>query len=256
MIGSMRLAERGQGPPVQGVGVGDCDDVRAGPVHLCVDGERRLVDVVAPLDDLALAVDQDQFVRRQSGERGPEGVDPEAVGEFRVACGDVTGDAVLVPELTEQPERPGQPFLAVRPLVGHGLVDGRQREVELVHGYGCGLGHGGSSGLPGRTGSEVTAGCRKWPGCGTPGRYDDAAARRASGGIGVDPGSGGARREGHSHSMVPGGLLVTSSTTRLTSATSLVMRVEIRARVSYGRRDQSAVMASSEETGRSTIGWP
>ena len=33
----------------------------------------------------------------------------------------------------------------------------------------------------------------------------------------------------HSHSMVPGGLLVTSSTTRLTSGTSLVIRVEIRA---------------------------
>ena len=33
----------------------------------------------------------------------------------------------------------------------------------------------------------------------------------------------------HSHSMVPGGLLVTSNTTRLTSRTSLVMRVEIRA---------------------------
>ena len=31
----------------------------------------------------------------------------------------------------------------------------------------------------------------------------------------------------HSHSMVPGGLLVTSSTTRFTSATSLVIRVEI-----------------------------
>ena len=31
----------------------------------------------------------------------------------------------------------------------------------------------------------------------------------------------------HSHSMVPGGLLVTSSTTRLTSRTSLVIRVEI-----------------------------
>ena len=36
----------------------------------------------------------------------------------------------------------------------------------------------------------------------------------------------------HSHSMVPGGLLVTSSTTRLTSATSLVMRVEMRSRTS------------------------
>ncbi len=35
-------------------------------------------------------------------------------------------------------------------------------------------------------------------------------------------------REGdYSHSMVPGGLLVMSSTTRLTSATSLVMRVEM-----------------------------
>ncbi len=36
----------------------------------------------------------------------------------------------------------------------------------------------------------------------------------------------------HSHSMVPGGLLVMSRTTRLTSATSLVMRVEIRASTS------------------------
>src|SRR5690606_39579509 len=32
-----------------------------------------------------------------------------------------------------------------------------------------------------------------------------------------------------SHSMVPGGLLVTSRTTRLTSGTSLVMRLEMRA---------------------------
>ena len=36
----------------------------------------------------------------------------------------------------------------------------------------------------------------------------------------------------HSHSMVPGGLLVTSRTTRLTSGTSFVMRVEIFARTS------------------------
>ena len=38
---------------------------------------------------------------------------------------------------------------------------------------------------------------------------------------------GSSFERGHSHSMVPGGLLVTSSTTRLTSRTSLVMRVEI-----------------------------
>ncbi len=36
----------------------------------------------------------------------------------------------------------------------------------------------------------------------------------------------------HSHSMVPGGLLVTSRVTRLTSGTSLVIRVEMRASTS------------------------
>ena len=73
----------------------------------------------------------------------------------------------------------------------------------------------------------------------------------------VGSGTGrGQVRLGHSHSMVPGGLLVTSSTTRLTSGTSPVIRLEILASSSYGSRDQSAVMASSLETGRSTIGWP
>ncbi len=38
--------------------------------------------------------------------------------------------------------------------------------------------------------------------------------------------------EAYSHSMVPGGLLVTSTTTRLTSRTSLVIRVEIRSSTS------------------------
>lgn len=36
----------------------------------------------------------------------------------------------------------------------------------------------------------------------------------------------------HSHSMVPGGFDVTSSTTRLTSRTSFVMRLEMRASTS------------------------
>ena len=56
--------------------------------------------------------------------------------------------------------------------------------------------------------------------------------------------------------MVPGGFDVTSSTTRFTPSTSFVMRFEMRASTSYGRRVQSAVIASSLETGRSTIGWP
>src|SRR3954454_5453085 len=66
----------------------------------------------------------------------------------------------------------------------------------------------------------------------------------------------GVIRQVYSHSMVPGGLDVTSRTTRFTSRTSLVMRVEIFSSTSYGTRVQSAVMASSDDTGRRTIGWP
>ncbi len=42
----------------------------------------------------------------------------------------------------------------------------------------------------------------------------------------------GVRRQGYSHSIVPGGLDVTSRTTRFTSRTSLVIRVEIRSSTS------------------------
>lgn len=58
----------------------------------------------------------------------------------------------------------------------------------------------------------------------------------------------------YSHSMVPGGFDVTSSTTRFTSGTWFVILFEMRASTSYGTCVQSAVIASSEDTGRSTIG--
>ena len=96
-----------------------------------------------------------------------------------------------------------------------------------------------------------------WPRAGHPRR----AGTRADGGAGEPMSEGGdhrsfRRKELHSHSMVAGGLLVTSRTTRLISGTSLVTRVEIPASTSSGSRAQSAVMASSLVTGRSTMGWP
>ena len=73
--------------------------------------------------------------------------------------------------------------------------------------------------------------------------------RKSRGGVGESYSPAKAKRsERHSHSMVPGGLLVTSNTTRLTPGTSLTMRFEIRASTSYGRRAQSAVIASSDVT--------
>src|SRR5262249_43942650 len=58
----------------------------------------------------------------------------------------------------------------------------------------------------------------------------------------------------HSHSIVAGGFDVTSRTTRLTSGISLTMREATSSTSSYGRRAQSAVIASSEVTARIAIG--
>ncbi len=57
-------------------------------------------------------------------------------------------------------------------------------------------------------------------------RAQPATRPAGAGSIRGAPHRGGSPPRGHSHSMVPGGLLVTSRTTRLTSRTSLVMRVE------------------------------
>ena len=59
---------------------------------------------------------------------------------------------------------------------------------------------------------------------------------------------------GYSHSIVAGGFDVTSSTTRFTPGISLTIRPEIVSIRSYGRRAQSAVIASSLVTARMTIG--
>src|SRR5215211_1430383 len=64
--------------------------------------------------------------------------------------------------------------------------------------------------------------------------------------------AGIARR--YSHSIVAGGFDERSSATRFTPGTSLMIRALIAASRSYGRRAQSAVIASSEVTARITIG--
>ena len=60
----------------------------------------------------------------------------------------------------------------------------------------------------------------------------NAATSAGTSGLLVQTGVEKGAADDYSHSMVPGGLLVTSSTTRLTSGTSLVMRVEMRSRTS------------------------
>src|SRR5579871_2701268 len=60
----------------------------------------------------------------------------------------------------------------------------------------------------------------------------------------------------YSHSMVPGGFWVMSYSTRLIPATSLVIRLDMMAKISYGNLHQSAVMASTLSTQRITMVSP
>ena len=78
-------------------------DVRPGLVDLRVDREGGGVHRVAALDDLAGVVDQDQVADPDVGERRPERVDPEVVGELGVAGRDMTRHALLEAERAEQP---------------------------------------------------------------------------------------------------------------------------------------------------------
>src|SRR6516165_5362207 len=78
-----------------------------------VDRERGGVDGTSALDHLTLVVDQDEVRHSHVTETHPEGVHPEVVGQLRVACRDVAGDALGEAEAAEEPQRTGQLLLAV-----------------------------------------------------------------------------------------------------------------------------------------------
>src|ERR1041384_7728598 len=78
---------------------------------------------------------------------------------------------------------------------------------------------------------------------------DESVVFRASLGRRAHTNLGG--RSGHSHSIVAGGLELTSYTTRFTPRTWLMMRLEIRPSTSCGKGYQSAVMPSVLVTARS-----
>ena len=97
------------------------DDVRAVVVHARVDRERGAVHLGFAVHDVALRVDQDQIRSADVSEVEPERIDPEALGLFGVARGDVARDAFIEAVAREQAERRGELLFAVEPLGGDGL---------------------------------------------------------------------------------------------------------------------------------------
>ena len=125
---------------VQRVRVRGGDDVGPRLVQRRVDGERRGVHAALALDDLALRVDEEQVGHADVAERHPERVHPEVVEPLGVTGGDVTGDALLEPELAEDAEAGGEALLAVLALLLDGVV---LREVPALVADGGRLGQVG-----------------------------------------------------------------------------------------------------------------
>ena len=81
-------------------------------------------------DDFAAGVDEDQVGGADVGEVDAEGIDPEVVGMFGVAGGDVAGDAFVVTEAGEEAEAGGHTLFTVEAFVGEGGAFGRCRDIE------------------------------------------------------------------------------------------------------------------------------
>ena len=131
-----QAAQRGPGAAPGGVRVRR--GVRIGPclMDVRVDRERGPVHRVAALDDLAVMVATDQVGDADLAEMHAERVDPEGIGELRIARGDMACHALVETELREQPERGGQTLLAVQALFAGA---GEHRRGHHVPGVGRGL---------------------------------------------------------------------------------------------------------------------
>jgi hypothetical protein len=114
------------------MGMGRGHDVRTRCVHSGMDGECRRVDRSVPDDDFAGVAHENQVGDADMAEAHGEGVHPEVIGQFRVACRDVAGDTLGEAEATEQPQRAGQLLLAVQPLLLHGGEFGGRWRPEIA----------------------------------------------------------------------------------------------------------------------------
>src|SRR5581483_4236998 len=130
-----RPPERGPRLAVHGVRVRGRHHIGPGGVDRAVDHERSGVDRPVALDHLTLVVDEDEVLHADLLEVHPERVHPEVVEALRVTGGDVPRDAFVEAEVTEQPERGGQPLLAVATLV-FDAVERRERVRRAVRGHG------------------------------------------------------------------------------------------------------------------------
>jgi hypothetical protein len=97
-----------------------------------VDREGRGIHRLAALDHLSVMADPDQVRGLDQTEVQSERIDPERVGEFRIARGDMTDDTLVEAEFGKQAKARREPLLAMQPLLGHAR-EHRRRGKAGIH---------------------------------------------------------------------------------------------------------------------------
>jgi hypothetical protein len=110
------------------MGVSRGDNFRPRLVDLIVNRKGRDVDRSRTFDDIAVLIDTDEVGGFDLAETHAERIDPERVGELRVARRDVACDPFAEAERGEDAEAAGKALLAVLPLLG-GSAEHRLREL-------------------------------------------------------------------------------------------------------------------------------
>jgi hypothetical protein len=120
------------------MGVGGGDGFGPGVMDARVNREGGGIDGVVAFHDFAMLIYQHEIRDANSSEVNAEGIDPEMIGVFGIASGDVAGDTFVVPVAGEEAERGGEALFAMTPFF---RVGGEFRGLRNVFGPARSFGH-------------------------------------------------------------------------------------------------------------------
>src|SRR2546425_12270723 len=98
-----------------------------------MDGERGPVEAACSVHDFTAMIDQQQIRHSNMAEMLAVGIDPEMVGQLRIASGDGSGHALIESETGKQPEGSRQTLFPVLTLFGEAGENRRFRRGEWGH---------------------------------------------------------------------------------------------------------------------------
>src|SRR5579864_3908345 len=128
-----------------------CDDVWPCFMNRSMNGEGGLIHRTLADHDLALAVDEQQVRYAYPRKVSAKGIDPEMIGPFGVARGNVASEALCKAMAGKEAKRAGQPFLTMTAFFcqrpdREGVIEPELARGRLAKGEGGCIGESGAHG--------------------------------------------------------------------------------------------------------------